>query len=212
MAKIKKVNDSRMSGLGLRKKISDIVEGVKIKTIYCWKARQIFGYCGSHSYCIRPQRVKSGENVCIGNGVSILDFLRIETYRMDDGDNYIIKIGDNTNIEQSVHITGGSLVEIGKDCSILFGTVITDICHPYTNPDIPALKQKMQCKPVHIDDQCFIGAHSVILPGVNLGKHVIVGANSVVTSSFPDYCVIAGAPAKMIKCYDKTTETWISTI
>ncbi|MBU2258230.1 MAG: acyltransferase, partial [Candidatus Omnitrophica bacterium] len=52
---------------------------------------------------------------------------------------------------------------------------------------------------VAIEDECFIGAHSFILKGVRLGRHCVVGANSVVTRSFPANSVIAGAPAKLIR-------------
>jgi acetyltransferase-like isoleucine patch superfamily enzyme len=53
---------------------------------------------------------------------------------------------------------------------------------------------------VHIGNYCWLGANSVILPGVILGDHTIVGAGAVVTKSFPKgYCVIVGNPARQIK-------------
>ena len=55
-----------------------------------------------------------------------------------------------------------------------------------------------------------IGMNSTILPGVVLGRHCVVGANSVVTKGdYPDYSVLAGVPAKIIKRYDLVTKTWI---
>lgn len=55
-------------------------------------------------------------------------------------------------------------------------------------------------KPIRIGDYSWIGMGSIVLPGVELGPRTIVGANSVVTKSFPEgYCVIAGNPAKLIK-------------
>lgn len=53
---------------------------------------------------------------------------------------------------------------------------------------------------VYIGDDCWLGANCIILPGVKLGDHVVVGAGAVVTKSFPEgWCVIAGNPAKKIK-------------
>ena len=53
---------------------------------------------------------------------------------------------------------------------------------------------------VVIDDECWLGANVIVLPGVHLGPHCIVGAGSVVTKSFPDgWCVLAGVPAKVVK-------------
>lgn len=53
--------------------------------------------------------------------------------------------------------------------------------------------------PIEIGDNCWIGANAILLPGVKLGNHTIVAAGSVVTKSFPDNCLIAGVPARIIK-------------
>jgi len=50
-----------------------------------------------------------------------------------------------------------------------------------------------------IGHHCVIGGRSIILPGVTLGNHVFVAAGSVVTKSFPDHCMIAGNPARMVR-------------
>lgn len=72
--------------------------------------------------------------------------------------------------------------------------------HAFENIDISPLYQGIDDpKEILVSEECFIGAHSFILKGVNLGKHCIVGANSVVTKSFPPYSVIAGTPAKLIR-------------
>lgn len=68
------------------------------------------------------------------------------------------------------------------------------------NHDLKDPEKRAGGKSVIIGQKCWIGYNSVILPGVKLGNHTIVGAGSIVTKSFPEgYCVIAGNPAKFIK-------------
>ena len=54
-------------------------------------------------------------------------------------------------------------------------------------------------KPIVIEDDVWIGANAVILPGVTIGKHVVVAAGAVVTKDVPDNCIVGGVPAKMMK-------------
>lgn len=69
-----------------------------------------------------------------------------------------------------------------------------------TNHDLNDLEKPAQGKDIIIGKKCWIGMNSVILPGVILGEHTIVGAGSIVTKSFPEgNCVIAGNPAKLIR-------------
>ena len=69
-----------------------------------------------------------------------------------------------------------------------------------SNHDVKDIDKHVEPKPVLIGDDCWIGMNSMILPGVTLGNHTIVGAGSVVTHSFPEgKCVIAGNPARKIK-------------
>lgn len=71
------------------------------------------------------------------------------------------------------------------------------------NHDPADLARHLPGEPVVLGESCWIGMNSVILPGVTLGPHTIVGAGSVVTHSFPDgYCVIAGNPARLIRTLD----------
>lgn len=62
---------------------------------------------------------------------------------------------------------------------------------------------------IYIGDHSWIGASAIIMPGVHLGKFCIVAANSFINSSFPDYSIIGGNPAKLIR---KMTETEIKKI
>lgn len=72
------------------------------------------------------------------------------------------------------------------------------------SPTITTLMTRMvlTCKPIRIQKGAWIGANAVILAGVSIGKHAIVGAGAVVTKDVPDYAVVVGNPAKVIKMLD----------
>jgi acetyltransferase-like isoleucine patch superfamily enzyme len=86
---------------------------------------------------------------------------------------------------------------------------ITDQNHGYENVDIPISQQTQMERAVSIGDGSWLGAGTVVLPGAQIGKHVAVGANSVVTGALPDYCVAVGVPARVIKQYSKESG-WVA--
>lgn len=81
-------------------------------------------------------------------------------------------------------------VHIGDNTRVALEALI--IAHDYSRG------KKMWCD-TYIGHHCVIGGRAIILPGVRLGNHVFVGAGSVVTKNFPDHCIIAGNPAKIIR-------------
>lgn len=117
-------------------------------------------------------------------------------------------IGSNCNIEQNVHITCANSIDIGDECSILAGAMITDITHPYEDVSIAPKEQEIKTSPVTIGTQTLIGMGARILPGVTIGKHCVVGTNAVVSKNISDYCVVAGVPARIIKKYNLETKQW----
>lgn len=73
------------------------------------------------------------------------------------------------------------------------------------NHDLHDPNKHMPGKEIVLGDSCWIGMNAMIMPGVILGPHTVVGAGAVVTKSFPEgYCVIAGNPAKLIKKIEET--------
>ena len=71
--------------------------------------------------------------------------------------------------------------------------------HNIADPDMPIRLQGGGESPVAIGDDVWLGTRAIILPGVSLGSHCIVGAGAVVTKSFPDYAIVAGVPARILR-------------
>jgi len=117
-----------------------------------------------------------------------------------------VVIGNNTIIGLSNVIIGP--VSIGDNVMLAQHVVVSGLNHGYKDITVPPALQKVECSPICISDDVWIGANAVITAGVSIGKHCIVGAGSVVTKSIPDHCIVVGNPAKIIKRYNFTTQQW----
>lgn len=110
---------------------------------------------------------------------------------------YNIEVGENFYTNYGVCILDVCKVKIGKNCLIAPQVGIYTACHPI---DVETRISGLEYgKPVTIGDNCWIGGHATINPGVTLGDNVIVGSGAVVTKSFPSNVIIAGNPAKIIR-------------
>lgn len=155
------------------------------------------------SYMGRPISIYGSKKISIGKKVRIFPGIRLEAHM--DGE---IAIEDNVAIGQNVHITSAGNLIIKKNTTILGSVFITNIDHDYQELGKHILEQKYIIRETVIGENCFIGYGAAIQAGTKLGKQCVVGANSVVRGEFPDYCVIAGVPARVIKKYDFKTKSW----
>lgn len=118
----------------------------------------------------------------------------------------------NKNAELSPDFVIGNNSGVGADSIIGKGTTIGDNVmmgpwciiytrnHAFSRTDIPMREQGMQdFKPVHIGNDVWIGSRVTILPGVKIGNGSIIGASAVVTKDVPDFSVVGGNPAKILK-------------
>lgn len=112
---------------------------------------------------------------------------------------YHVTIGYNVFINRGVNITAREDVFIGDNTLIGPGVVINSGMHHYEDPNILIRDQGHRTQPIHIGNDVWIGAKSVILPGVCIGDGSIIGAGAIVTKSIPPYSVAVGVPAKVIK-------------
>lgn len=183
---------------------------LRLKSRYYYKL--IFKAFGNKSIIKKPLFI-TPECISLGRGVYIWDDARIEAITSYAGTNYTphVIIEDGVSIQQRAHITAASTLIIGKNSLISFDVSIQDTDHEYENIDVPVAQQPLQVKPTVIGENCFIGSGAKIQAGTILGRHCIVGTNAVVKGVFPDYSVIVGVPAKIVKRYDIESKRWIKT-
>lgn len=166
--------------------------------------KPFFGRLGMPSYIGKPCFIEGCKNISIGNKVRIFPGVRMEAIGSGK-----IQVGNNTAIEQNVHITSwGGVLRIGNDVTILGNTFVTNLDHEYKDITKSILEQGVIGKDTTIGDGCFIGYGAAIQAGTILGKHCIVGAGAVVRGTYPDYCVIVGSPARVVKNYNFETKSW----
>ncbi len=151
----------------------------------------------------RHNKFENLKNVIIGNDFSSLDGLWIGAYNYYFQFEYHpnIIIGNNVHFSRNCHV--GAIDSVIIDDNVLIGSnvLINDHSHGQTNNfSMPRFKLELVSNgPIHIGENCFLCDNCCILGGVTLGKNCIVAANSVVNKSFPDNCLIAGSPAKLVK-------------
>lgn len=148
--------------------------------------------------------VSLGKNVRIGKRCRIQGIWRY----CGKPFNPVIHFADNTSVMQDLYLTCASKISIGENTAIAAFVTITDIDHPYQDINTPIEQQDITVEEVSIGPDCKIYNGAVILKGTKIGRHCVVGANSVVKGVFPDYCVIAGAPAKVVRRYNPLTGNW----
>ena len=108
-----------------------------------------------------------------------------------------VTIGDYSRI--GIHCTVIGPVCIGDHVNLAQGITVTALNHNFADSSRKIDEQGISTQPVVIGDDVWIGANAVILPGVTIGRHVVVAAGAVVTKDIPDYSLVAGVPAKVIK-------------
>ena len=122
----------------------------------------------------------------------------------------VVRIGDRCLIGKGSGIVGHLSIDIGNDVWTGHHVYITDQNHGYEDITRSISQQIMPERAVMIGDGSWLGFGTVVLPGARIGRHVTIGANSVVAGDLPDYCVAAGAPAVVIRRY-VDGEGWVRT-
>lgn len=117
-----------------------------------------------------------------------------------------IEIGNYVCINHYSHLGGQGGLIIGNYVNLGPNTCLITANHSFDRFDVPMAWQGITTKPIHIDDDVWLGANVVVLPGVHIGRGAIVGANAVVTKNVEPFAIVGGVPAKLIRYRFEETE------
>lgn len=137
-------------------------------------------------------QIDASSSCRIGAGTEVLHDSWLITHPGDTMD-----IGSRVFISQ--HCTVSGSVRIGDDTLIGGFVTIIDGNHVTRNAERSIREQGGKQVPIEIGSDVWIGSNAVILQGVNIGDHAVVAANATVTKDVPEYAVVAGTPARVIR-------------
>lgn len=170
------------------------------------RAAEEFGTFGAASAIdFPPATILNPGSMHLGTGVLVGRHVTLSVgYGVDDPGAPArgLVIGDGAVIGTRSTITAHESIEIGADVFFGQSVLVTDASHGYQDPHLPIGKQFGTHMPVSIGPGSWIGHGAVILPGAQIGRNCVVAAGAVVRGEVPDFSVVAGNPARVIRHLD----------
>lgn len=185
-----------------------------IKYLLGWVQCARFGVadCGKGVYVGLGVKVDGGRRVHLSDHSCLMPSSMVVAHAGGH-----VYLGSHSEIGMYSRVASVGEVHIGDDVITGPHVFIADYNHEYADPELPIRLQgnrivKTSDFPrggVSIGDGSWIGTNAVIAGSVKVGKHCVIGANSVVTKDIPDYSVAVGSPARVVKCYDGELCQWV---
>lgn len=163
------------------------------------------------SYLNKDNKISHPESIAIGKGVTIEKDAWFNIIQENKKKGRIV-IEDGVKLGQRCTLSSINKITIEKNVLIGLNVYISDCQHEYKDIVEPIMYQGLVGSgKVRIKQGAWIGNNAVILGGndITIGKNAIVGANSVVKKSVPDFTIVAGNPARIVKRYDFSKKKWV---
>lgn len=163
------------------------------------QARRFQVRAGKKVYIGKHCALKGKSNIVLEDGVTVRPYVQIWS------GGGTVRVGRGSEIGERCRISIANSLEIGEKVLLSPNVYITDCDHEYRNIDVPVIDQGIVQKgqEVSIGEGSYIGINAVIVGNVKIGKHCVIGANSIVNKDIPDFCVAVGCPVKIIKSYNE---------
>ena len=178
------------------KKLVDWIIMNQVQTRPRWFIRllaPLYQHRGRHAMIHRSARMDTPPY----RKFSLGDYSVIESYSCINNAVGDVIIGNHTRV--GLHNTIIGPVTIGDHVNLAQGITVTALNHNFADTDKRIDEQGVSTSPVVIEDDIWIGANAVVLPGVTIGHHSVIAAGAVVTKDVPPHSLVAGVPAKIIK-------------
>jgi acetyltransferase-like isoleucine patch superfamily enzyme len=164
--------------------------------LWSWRLHSL----GKRSVIGKCKMVRNSRTIAIGARTRILEDWRIADLAPSDSNVPKIRIGSNCNIMHNFQCNAAVGVTIQDYVLIAPRVFITDSDHVVGElADFTTRNTDLRSSPVVIEHNCWLGVNAVILKGVTIGHHSVVGANAVVTHSIPPNSIVGGVPAKPLR-------------
>ena len=170
-------------------------------------------------YLLNPFYHKRGKGSCIRkrsridvfpwHKFNIGEYSTIEDFTTVNNGAGDVIIGDYVRVGIGSVLIGPVIMESGSGLGQ--HVFVSGFNHGYKDGNINSSKQPLDKKQTVIGAESHIGANSVVVAGVHIGKRCQIGAGSVVTKDIPDHCVAVGNPVRIIKRWNPETNCWEST-
>lgn len=165
-----------------------------------------------------PFDIRGRKYINLGRNLTLGKNCRFEVFPhlMIEGENIKLRIGENVQMNDNVHICAMQSVKIGDNVLMASHVFISDNSHGCykgvdndSDPSIPPVERDYSTAPVRIGNNVWIGEGVAIMPGVEIGDGCVIGAHSIVNQSIPPHTIAVGAPAIPVKRWDSEKRKWI---
>lgn len=151
--------------------------------------------------------------ISLGSDVIIHKDVWLHAWPSEGGAAPAVSIGDRCLIGRRAHISGRNRIVIEDDAIVSAGVLIQDHGHAYADVSVPINRQGIiRGGTIRIGAGAWLGQGAAIVStegDLVLGRNCVVAANAVVTRSTPDYSVVAGNPARVVKHFDERKAAWM---
>ena len=170
-----------------------------------------FSEFGQNSIIHKDYKINKFQGISIGKNTFIKDNCWLNVCIDDNRKEPRIVIGDECQIGSRFSISSSNMCIIQRNVIVGPNVYIADCEHNYQSIGIPVMYQGITSvsNKVIIGANSWIGINATIVGNVTVGRGCVIGANSYVTKDVPDYSVVGGSPAKIIKMYDTISQEWI---